>query len=105
MIAVLGHKSNASHNGALFSISLDCITEYRWQRSRGNMLDPDENFTMDSLGRTWTEVNDFSNCSYTDAPMDFSTLLPKAQTLRPNEPHELTRFDGKVAIVTGAASG
>ncbi|KAF2236221.1 NAD(P)-binding protein [Viridothelium virens] len=104
-VVSLARGPSDGHNSSLYIISDGQVLKFRWERSSGIMLNPDENFTLDALMPKWAIIEDFSNKSFPDGPMDFSTLLPKAKALPSNVFNNSTRFDGKVVIITGAAAG
>ena len=76
-----------------------------WERSSPVGLNPDKNFTVDALEKQWSKMGDFTNAETPDGPMDLERLLKVSQALPGSDSVERTRFDGKVVIVTGAASG
>lgn len=99
------HTPDLTHSGAILQISQRGTSKWKWQRSQGVLLNPDENFTAAALSRKWEAVGDFASASFPSGAADFASILPRAQVL-PKEPTvPETRFDGKVIIVTGAASG
>ena len=55
----------------------------------------------------WAEINDFSSPNYpakiTDT--DYVSLLEQSKSLKTNAAPDAVRFDGKVAVVTGAGAG
>lgn len=55
----------------------------------------------------WDEINDFSKVTYPEniTDTDFLTLLEESKKIKTNPQHEPVRYDGKVAVVTGAAAG
>lgn len=77
----------------------------KWQRSEGVLLNPDKNFTAAALSGNWQDVGDFASSSFPSGPADFASILPRAQALPGGSTIPEIRFDRKVVIVTGAASG
>lgn len=99
------HSENFHKSGALFQASERGICELRWQRSQGVLLNPDKRFTAAALSKRWHEVQDFAGSTLPEGPVDFASILPRAKKLSESSPISEIRFDGKVVIVTGAASG
>lgn len=53
----------------------------------------------------WPAVSNFSIPSHPDGPADFKRLFKEAQSLKGITTTKSIRFDGKVALVTGAGGG
>ena len=55
----------------------------------------------------WAEINDFSEPSYPESPADtdYVSLLEDSKKLKTNPASSEVRYDGKVAVVTGAGAG
>jgi hypothetical protein len=101
----LMHLPELTHSGALFQIGQRGTSKWQWQRSQGVLLNPDGNFTAAALSRQWHAVGDFASAGFPSGPVDFASILPRTQILPGNRSVSEIRFDGKVVIVTGAASG
>ena len=99
------HTPDLTHSGALFQVSQRGTSKWKWQRNQGVLLNPDENFTAAALCSRWDGVDDFVSASFPSGPADFAKILPHAQALPAGPLGPEVRFDGKVVIVTGAASG
>ena len=99
------HTPDLTHSGALFQVSQRGTSKWKWQRSQGVLANPDENFTAAALGKKWDAVGDFGFASSPTGPADFAEILPRAQVLSGGPVLPEIRFDGRVVIVTGAASG
>lgn len=105
LATLLINESTDQHTGSLFHVHDKGLSKLRWERSDGITFNPDENFTADTLSQGWNTIYDFSNKSLPSGPMNFTELLPKSRALPRNVHNNTTRFDGKVVIVTGGASG
>lgn len=105
LVAYLCHDS-CTENGSLFEVGAGFVAKLRWERSQGAVFKADSTFTPASIGAKFAEISNFKNPTYPTSIMDtdWVGLLEKAKSL-PANPSGTMRFDGKVAIVTGAGNG
>ena len=103
--AILSHRSTQPLSGAILECGDSSVSRLRWERGSGLLLNPEVGFTSGVLRREWTRMDDFSASTFSTAPADMGSMIKKAQLQPANELTELLQFDGKVVIVTGAASG
>ncbi|KAI9495200.1 hypothetical protein BDB00DRAFT_760444 [Zychaea mexicana] len=98
---------NTEDTGGIFEVGGGVVSKLRWERSAGSVFKADETFDPAAVGARWNEITDFSKVTYpasiTDT--DFVELLERAKAAPPNPKVEPLRYDGQVAIVTGAGGG
>ena len=105
LVAVLVHESNDSESGSIFELGGGHVAKLRWERAKGALLRADASMTPGAILKRWKEVHDFSEPEYPSGTNNFMELLEQAQQLPPNDKGEDIRFDGKVAVITGAGAG
>ncbi|TPX53386.1 hypothetical protein PhCBS80983_g06299 [Powellomyces hirtus] len=106
LVAYLVHEST-EETGSIFEVGAGFVAKLRWERSKGAVFKADSSFTPASVQAKWSEITNFDKPQYPESIMDtdWVGLLDEAKSLDSNpNPTEL-RFDGKVAIVTGAGNG
>ncbi|KAI8145263.1 hypothetical protein BJV82DRAFT_655938 [Fennellomyces sp. T-0311] len=106
VVGFLCHEGT-EENGSIFEVGGGFVAKLRWERSVGSVFKADETFDPAAVGAKWDEITDFSKVEYpasiTDT--DFVGLLERAKAVPANPKAEPLRFDGQVAIVTGAGGG
>lgn len=104
LVAVLVDKS-CQENGAIFEVGGGHFAKYRWERSKGAVLQRDDGFTAGALLQRWNDVNNFQGAEHPDRPMDHSDLTERLRRAQPNSAAGELDFTGKVVLVTGGAAG
>ncbi|RCI03338.1 hypothetical protein CU098_011531, partial [Rhizopus stolonifer] len=107
VVGYLCHE-DTEDNGGVFEVGGGFVSKLRWERSAGAVFKADESFTPAAVGAKWNEVTDFEKANeYPTSVMDtdFLALLERAKQADANPKAEPLRFDGQVAIVTGAGGG
>ncbi|KAJ3274762.1 hypothetical protein HK104_004025, partial [Borealophlyctis nickersoniae] len=106
LVAYLCHETT-EETGSLFEVGAGFVSKLRWERSQGAVFKADPSFTPASVQAKWGQITDFSNPQYPTSIMDtdWVGLLEQAKSLDSNPNPADLRFDGKVAIVTGAGNG
>ncbi|KAJ2858461.1 hypothetical protein J3B02_000211 [Coemansia erecta] len=109
LVAFLTHEK-CKQTGGLFEIGAGKITAHRWQGTEGVVFKADESFTPAAVKARFDEIDNFDNNGrvYYPASMkdnDWLGKLEEAKGLSTNAKGEELRFDGKVAIVSGAGNG
>lgn len=107
VVGFLCHE-NTEDNGGIFEVGGGFVSKLRWERSAGAVFKADETFDPAAIGAKWSEITDFEkNNEYPTSVMDtdFLALLERAKAADANPKAEPLRFDGQVAVVTGAGGG
>ncbi|KAG0165652.1 hypothetical protein DFQ28_008478 [Apophysomyces sp. BC1034] len=107
VVGYLCHESTED-NGGVFEVGGGFVSKLRWERSSGVVFKADDTFTPSAVGAKWDQITDFEkDAEYPASVMDtdFMALLERAKAAEPNPKAEPLRFDGQVAIVTGAGGG
>ncbi|KAI8356698.1 hypothetical protein EDC96DRAFT_566447 [Choanephora cucurbitarum] len=107
VVGYLCHE-DTEDNGGIFEVGGGQVFKLRWERSAGAVFKADDSFTPAAVGAKWNEVTDFEKANeYPTSVMDtdFVALLERAKQVEANPKAEPLRFDGQVAIVTGAGGG
>jgi multifunctional beta-oxidation protein len=107
LVGYLCHE-RTEENGGVFEVGAGFVAKLRWERSAGAVFKADETFSPAAVGAKWEEITDFEKgveypSGVTDT--DFVGLLEQAKALEANPKAEPLRYDGQVAIVTGAGGG
>ncbi|KAJ1721352.1 hypothetical protein LPJ53_004105 [Coemansia erecta] len=107
LVGYLTHEST-QQSGGLFEIGGGVITAHRWQGTDGVVFKADSSFTPAAVKQRFAEIDNFNGRVYYPASMqdnDWMGKLAEAQALSENAQGAELRFDGKVALVTGAGAG
>ncbi|RKP24368.1 hypothetical protein SYNPS1DRAFT_17312 [Syncephalis pseudoplumigaleata] len=106
LVSYLCHEST-EENGGLFELGAGFVSKLRRERSAGVVFKADKTFTPGAIAAKWREINDFSQPQYPQNITDTNWigLLEQANALSGNPKGDNLRYDGKVAIVTGAGGG
>lgn len=107
VVGYLCHEKTED-NGGIFEVGGGFVSKLRWERSAGAVFKADETFDPAAVGAKWNEITDFEkNNEYPTSVMDtdFLALLERAKAADANPKAEPLRFDGQVAVVTGAGGG
>ncbi|KAG1149564.1 hypothetical protein G6F37_001011 [Rhizopus arrhizus] len=107
VVGYLCHE-DTKDNGGIFEVGGGFVSKLRWERSAGAVFKADETFGPAAVGAKWNEITDFEkNNEYPTSVMDtdFLALLERAKQAPLNPKAEPLRYDGQVAIVTGAGGG
>ncbi|KAJ2505763.1 hypothetical protein IWW47_001902, partial [Coemansia sp. RSA 2052] len=109
LVAYLTHESTVQ-SGGLYEIGAGMITAHRWEATEGVVFKADESFTPAAVKARFDEIDNFSRPGlyYPTSIKDTDWLgkleLAKELSTNVKKGSEL-RFDGKVAIVSGAGNG
>ncbi|KAI8055435.1 hypothetical protein BDF22DRAFT_618267 [Syncephalis plumigaleata] len=106
LVGYLCHEST-EENGGLFELGAGFVSKLRRERSSGVVFKADKTFTPGAIAAKWNDINDFSHPQYPQGitDTDWVGLLEQANALSGNPKGDNLRYDGKVAIVTGAGGG
>lgn len=106
LVAYLCHES-CKENGAIFEVGAGFVAKLRRERARGVVFKADPTFTPGAVQTKWNEIESFASPYYPDSIMDtdWMGLLEQAKALPANPRGKDLRYDGKVALVTGAGGG
>ena len=105
ILGLLTEKTSSSHTGLKVELGASEVHSVSWERSNGAMVNPESDFSEMTLASKWNKVHDFANPSYPDGAADIGKILGKTLSLPISLDTGFVNFEGKVAIVTGAASG
>jgi multifunctional beta-oxidation protein len=105
----LVHATNNRETGHLYQVVGRRLRKLRWEEASGSLLNPDRSLSIGSLLDTWQQTNDFSNHKYTPGSGQIIDKVMQAvghtKKLDAVMKGEEIRFDGQVALVTGAGAG
>ncbi|KAJ9049387.1 hypothetical protein DSO57_1025122 [Entomophthora muscae] len=106
LVALVCHE-NSEENGHIFELGAGQFYKVRYERSEGVLFKADASFLPGAIAAQWNKITDFSNPQYPSsiAETDWVTLADTAKTLTSNPAGPDMRFDGQVAIITGAGNG
>ncbi|KAI9317928.1 hypothetical protein BX666DRAFT_2026336 [Dichotomocladium elegans] len=106
VVGYLTHE-NTEENGGVFEVGGGFVSKLRWERSEGSVFRADESFDPSAVAARWDDITSFDKVEYPTSitDTDFLGLLERAKASGPNPKGEPLRFDGQVAIVTGAGGG
>jgi multifunctional beta-oxidation protein len=105
----LVHATNKTETGHLYQVVRRRLRKLRWQEASGSLLNPDLSLSIGSLLNTWQQTNDFSSPRYSPGSGQIIDKVMQAvgqtKKLEAVVKGEEVRFDGQVALVTGAGAG
>ncbi|KAJ2335017.1 hypothetical protein GGH91_005566, partial [Coemansia sp. RSA 2671] len=108
LVAYLTHEST-TQSGGLFEIGAGKITAHRWEATEGVVFKADDSFTPAAVKARFDEIDNFDRKGlfYPTSMKDTDWLgkLELAKGLSTNVKGAELRFDGKVAVVSGAGNG
>jgi len=106
LVGFLCHDSTEV-NGQVFEGGAGYFARMRWERTKGAVFKTDETFTPAAVKARWAEINDFKDATHPEniTDTDFLSFLEESKKIKTNVQPESVRYDGKVAVVTGAAAG
>ncbi|KAJ2889220.1 hypothetical protein IWW38_004820, partial [Coemansia aciculifera] len=109
LVAYLTHESTVQ-SGGLYEIGAGMVTAHRWEATEGVVFKADESFTPAAVKARFDAIDNFAQqpgLYYPTSIKDTDWLgkLELAKGLSTNTQGPELRFDGKVAIVTGAGNG
>jgi multifunctional beta-oxidation protein len=107
VVGYLCHE-NTEDTGGIFEVGGGFVSKLRWERSPGAVFKADDSFDPAAVGAKWEEVTNFDGQNeYPTSIMDtdFLALLERAKAADANPKAEPLRYDGQVAVVTGAGGG
>ncbi|KAI9255468.1 hypothetical protein BY458DRAFT_520097 [Sporodiniella umbellata] len=107
VVGYLCHEAT-EETGGVYEAGGGFVSKLRWERSPGAVFKTDSSFDPSAVGAKWGEITDFEHTNeYPTSVMDtdFLALLERAKAAPANPKADPLRFDGQVAIVTGAGGG
>ncbi|KAJ2747295.1 hypothetical protein GGI20_000630 [Coemansia sp. BCRC 34301] len=115
LVAYLTHESTAQ-SGGLYEIGAGMVTAHRWEATEGVVFKADHTFTPAAVKARFDEIGNFgrrpglyypTSIKDTDwlAKLELAKELLSTTTPSANSNGPELRFDGKVAIVSGAGNG
>ncbi|KAJ3093174.1 hypothetical protein HK102_003582 [Quaeritorhiza haematococci] len=106
VVAYLCHES-CKENGSIFEAGAGYVAKLRRQRTKGTVFKADPSFVPGAVAAKWEKISDFNDPDYPTSLLDtdWMSLLEQAKTLSSNPSVGDLRYDGKVALVTGAGGG
>ncbi|KAJ1931627.1 hypothetical protein EC988_009726, partial [Linderina pennispora] len=108
LVGFLTHETT-KQSGGLYEIGAGKITAHRWQATEGVVFKADQSFTPAAVKQRFQEIDDFDNSPvYYPSSMKDNDWLGKleiAKGLAANAKGDELRYDGQVAVVTGAGNG
>ena len=107
LVSYLTHDSTVV-SGGLFEVGGGFITVHCWEATQGVTFKADSSFTPAAIQARWKDICSFSGpLTYPTsiADTDWLQKLEEAKSLPTNAQGPELRFDGKVAVVSGAGGG
>ncbi|KAI8324385.1 putative peroxisomal multifunctional beta-oxidation protein AoFox2 [Martensiomyces pterosporus] len=107
LVAYLTHE-HTKQSGGVYEIGAGKITAHRWQATEGVVFKADDSFTPAAVKARFEEIDNFDGPVYYPTSMkdsDWLGKLEQAKSLSTNAKGEELRYDGKVAIISGAGNG
>ncbi|KAI0244775.1 hypothetical protein L0F63_002902 [Massospora cicadina] len=106
LVAVLCHEGS-KENGGIFELGAGQFYKVRYERSEGVLFKADASFVPGAIAAQWKKIIDFSRPQHptSASETDWISLCEKAKTLAANPTGPDMRYDGQVALVTGAGNG
>ncbi|OLY79613.1 Peroxisomal hydratase-dehydrogenase-epimerase [Smittium mucronatum] len=101
-------NENSKITGRVFEAAGGFFASTRWELSAGVLFKSDSSLTPAAVKQRWNEINSFEhNSIFSDHThgVDYLKLAKDSATLQSNPQGPELRYDGSVAIVTGAGNG